>query len=288
MEYNYKTYQIGEFNVTRVFEKRSTAGSPQFLFKDWNSEVLKKHEHWLVPGCMDEEHEHLIRSIHTWVIRYKQYTILVDTGIGNNKQRSDIPAFNNLNLPYLERLKAVGVNPEDVDYVFLTHLHADHVGWNTHLVNGKWVPTFPNAKYVFAKDENEYFTNNKNDIYEDSILPIINAGQADIIEPNGSQYLDGLSIYPLPGHCDGQVAIILVSQGQYAVFGGDVMHHPIQVYYPEWNSCFCESSDQSIVSRRWLLEYVAEKHAVFFSGHFPESSAGIITKKGKDFQWRFL
>lgn len=291
MNYHYKIYQIGDFNVTRVFEKTSTSGSPQFLFPDWDPAVLDEHEHWLVPGCMDEKHEHLIRSIHTWVIRTKNHTILVDTAVGNDKERPLTPSFNRLKLPYLERLKAVGVTPEQVDYVFLTHLHTDHVGWNTRLINGVWVPTFPNARYVFSKAEGQHFLTNEynsnSEIYKDSILPIINAGQADLVDPDGTQYLEGIAFHPIQGHSVGQMAISLTSQGKHAIFGGDVMHHPIQVYYPEWNSCFCEFPEPSRVSRRWLLAYAAEKRATFFSSHFAESSAGTITEKGGHFQWTF-
>lgn len=290
MDNNYKTYQIGDFSVTRVFEKTSTAGSPQFLIPDWDYAVLDEHEHWLVPGCMDENHEHLIRSIHTWVIKTKHHTILVDTAAGNDKDRPLIPAFNRLKLPYLERLKAVGVTPEQVDYVFLTHLHADHVGWNTRLVDGAWVPTFPKARYVFPKAEEQHFlTNayNNTGIYKDSLLPVIDAGQADAVDPDGSEYLQGIAFYHIPGHTAGQMAISLTSQGKHALFGGDVMHHPIQVYNPEWNSCFCQFPEQARASRRWLLAYAAEKRATFFSGHFAESSAGVITEIGGRFQWTF-
>ena len=294
MHGNYKKYQIGSFSVTRVFEKSSTAGSPQYLLPDWTPAAAKKHEHWLIPGSMGENHEYLIRSIHTWVIKTDRHTILVDAGIGNDKERPHIPAFHRLASSYLDRLQAVGVTPEDVDYVFLTHLHADHVGWNTRLVDGTWVPTFPNARYVFSQAEDAAFAkktdgNEINDgVYEDSVLPIIKAGLADRVIPDGSPYLEGIALHSAPGHSMGHMAISLTSQGEQALFGGDVMHHPLQVYYPEWNSCFCENAQLARTSRRWLLDYAAERRAILFSGHFAESSAGVVRKNGHDFQWEFL
>jgi glyoxylase-like metal-dependent hydrolase (beta-lactamase superfamily II) len=196
----------------------------------------------------------------------------------------------------LERLKATGVTPEMVDYVILTHLHVDHVGWNTHLVDGRWEPTFPNAKYVFSKAEDRYYSdpgnyseNNriKYIIYQDSILPVIQSGQAEIIDPDGEEFLEGIVFYPVPGHSTGQMAIGLTSNGEEALFGGDIMHHPIQVYRPEWNSIYCVDAEQARASRRWALEYLADRHALFFSSHFAETSAGHVMRKGDGFRWQF-
>lgn len=206
------------------------------------------------------------------------------------------PQLNRLKLPYLERLKAIGVTPEMVDYVILTHLHVDHVGWNTHLVEGRWEPTFPNAKYVFSKAEDSFYSNPENYtegnrvkciIYKDSILPVIQSGQAEIIEPSGEEFLKGIVFYPVPGHSIGQMAIGLTSNGEEALFGGDIMHHPIQVYRPEWNSVYCVDTEKARVSRRWALEYLADRHALFFSSHFAETSAGRVTREGDRFMWRF-
>ncbi len=293
---NYKTYEIGRFTVTRVFEKSSATGSPQFLLPDWDSAVVEEHDNWLVPGCMDEMYDHLIRSIHTWVIRTRHHTILIDTAVGNDKDRPHVPSFHRLQLPYLRRLEAVGVTPETVDYVFLTHLHADHVGWNTRFVDNRWVPTFPNAIYILPEADQQFFSSpeshnehNKANlgVYEDSVLPVIEAGQAKMIDPNGTEFLEGIFFHPTPGHCIGHMAVRLTSSGMSALFGGDVMHHPIQVYRPEWNSRFCEFADQARTSRIWALEYAAEHRSTFFSGHFAESSAGSVTRKGERFQWRF-
>jgi glyoxylase-like metal-dependent hydrolase (beta-lactamase superfamily II) len=290
------TYKVGDVTITRVTELVIN-NAPEFLFPDWNPEVVQEHQDWLVPGCMDQTHQHFIQSIHTWVVKTQHHTLLIDTATGNDKERPAVPQLDHLHLPYIERLKAAGVTPEAVDYVLLTHLHVDHVGWNTRLVDGRWVPTFPNAKYVFSKVEQEYYSGpardscrHRNSIaaYQDSVLPVIEAGQADMIDVDGSEFIDGLSFLPTPGHSIDHASISLSSCGEEALFAGDIMHHPLQIYRPEWNSVYCEFAGPARASRLWALEYAAERGATFFSTHFPESSAGLVTRKGDRFDWRFF
>lgn len=288
-------YQVGDVTVTRVPELILDANTPKYLYPDWNPAVVHEHEGWLEQGHIDAAHEHLIQSVHSWLLQTKHHTFLIDTGIGNDKDRPWAPAFNHLQLPYLERLKAAGVDPEAVDYVIMTHLHVDHVGWNTRMVEGRWLPTFPRAKYVLPQVEQEYYANPANydesnqakaKIYEDSILPIIEAGQAELIGPAGGEFLDGLTFHPTPGHSIGQMSISLTSQGKTAIFGGDVMHHPIQVYYPEWNSVYCIAAEQARSSRLWVLEQAAERKALYFSSHFAANSAGFVIRQGTGFRWQ--
>jgi glyoxylase-like metal-dependent hydrolase (beta-lactamase superfamily II) len=186
-----KTYQVGDVEVTHVSELALNNFTPSTLFQDWDTKVLMDHQNWLSPGSMDTSFQHALMSVHTWVLKTRYYTILIDTGIGNDKERPFTPDFDHLHLSYLERLSAAGVEPEAVDYVLLTHLHVNHVGWNTRRVDGRWVPTFPNAKYVFSKTEYEYYKNPANHsdrnktsviIQQDSIVPIIEAGLAEIID----------------------------------------------------------------------------------------------------------
>lgn len=235
-------YRVGEATVTRVPELILDSNTPEYLYPQWDPSFIQEHEKWLVPENMDRTRTHVFQSIHTWVIRTKQHTILIDTGAGNDKERIWMPRLNRLKSSYLERLKAAGVTPAMVDYVILTHLHVDHVGWNTQLVDGAWEPTFPNATYVFSKAEQMHYSDPENYpvnnrvkfiVYEDSVLPVIQAGQAEIIEPDGTEFLEGISLYSVPGHSIGQMAVCLTSGRKEALFGGDVMHHPIQVYRPE-------------------------------------------------------
>jgi len=291
-----RVYRVGEATVTRVSELSLDSNTPEYLYPQWEPSFIQEHEKWLVPGNMDRTRTHVFQSIHTWVLRTKQHTILIDTGAGNDKERIWMPRLNRLKSPYLERLKAAGVTPAMVDYVILTHLHVDHVGWNTQLVDGAWEPTFPNATYVFSKSEQKHYSDPENYpvnnrvkfiVYKDSVLPVIQAGQAEIIEPDGTEFLEGISLYPVPGHSIGQMAVCLTSGGKEALFGGDVMHHPIQVYRPEWNSVYCEDALQARASRRWALDYLADRHALFFSSHFAETSAGRVTRRGGSFVWQF-
>ncbi len=151
------TRRIGETSVTRVYESAGPGFPAQHLLPDWDPKVLEEHGTWLSPNYYEAATGKFISSIHSWVIRTKHHTILVDTCCGNGKDRPGFERFHMLNTPYLDRPAAAGVKPEEVDYVLCTHLHVDHVGWNTKLLDGRWVPTFPNAKYVFSKVERNHW-----------------------------------------------------------------------------------------------------------------------------------
>ena len=282
--------KIGNAVVSRVEEQCGLGFFPEMLFPDWSGEALEKHRDWMVPTYFDELENRFIASIHTWVIKTRHHTILVDTCAGNDKERPLIERFHRRNLPYLENLMAAGVRPEDVDYVLCTHLHADHCGWNTRLMDGRWVPTFPNAKYVFSRAEYEHWSGpagkegfNVN-VYEDSVLPIIEAGQAEIVESDHALG-DNLVFHPTPGHCAGHMAIRLIDAGDEAVFSGDTMHQPIQIYEPHWNSAFCEDAELARASRRWVLEHCSSTDALLLPAHFAGTFAGHVRRKGDAFSW---
>lgn len=291
-----KIYKVGDVTVRRINELETNEHTAKDLIPDWDPSFLEQHKDWLIEGSMERDLEHVIITIGTWIVQTPKHTILIDTSTGNNKSLPYNPGLSNLQLPYLQWLEEAGVTPEDVDYVLLTHLHYDHVGWNTKLVDGKWVPTFPNAKYVFPKSEDIYYAssdshNEANKVsfncYEESVLPIIEAGLAEYIGPEGGEFLEGITFIPSPGHSIGQMSISLTSRGEEALFASDVMHHPIQVYRPEWNSCYCEFNEQARVSRRWALAYAADRNTLYFSTHFPGSSAGYVSRDGDGFKWRY-
>src|SRR5882672_33106 len=181
-------HRIGGVSITQVVEQRGASFAPEFLFPDWDAAILEEHRALMVPDCFDQGQGHFISSIHTWILRTHHHTILIDSCAGNNKNRPGIPRFHQLNLPFLERLAEAGVSPESVDYVMCTHLHVDHCGWNTRLLNGRWVPTFPKAKYVFSKAEYEHWQGPAGKeganagVYEDSVLPVIESGQVEIVD----------------------------------------------------------------------------------------------------------
>jgi glyoxylase-like metal-dependent hydrolase (beta-lactamase superfamily II) len=286
-------HAIGEISISRVVEQRGAGFAPEFLFPDWDSAVLREHRALMLPACFDEVQNRFIASVHSWVLKTPRHTILIDSCGGNHKHRPTLPRFHQQDLPFLERLTEAGVPPEAVDYVCCTHLHADHCGWNTRLIDGRWVPTFPNAKYVFSRAEYEHWKGPAGregfnaGVYQDSVLPVVESGQAEMIDGEGA-VADGLTFRPTPGHSPGHVAIRLVHGGQKGIFSGDIMHQPVQVFRPDWNSRFCGQPELARASRRWLLEQAAEDGSIVFTAHFADSSAGRVTRRGDDFDWRFV
>lgn len=306
-----RTYQIGDVQVSRIDELTLDAFQLEHLCPKAHPTLVQRHGERLGPGSLNQESSLLTVSIHTWLVKTPHHTILIDTAAGNHKQRPTIPVLDGLNEPYLQRLAAAGVRPEDVDYVLLTHLHSDHVGWNTRLADGRWIPTFPRARHLMSAVEQAYTRHYADGeepkgesrpsrqlgpcvgtpvpgVYDDSLRPVIDAGLAEFIKVDGGEVLDGISFIPTPGHSIDHASIKIVSRGQEALFSGDVMHHPLQVYDPEMNTCFCEFPEAAVRSRRWALDYAAEHNALLFSTHFAESSVGHVSRTGDRFDWRFV
>lgn len=288
------TSRIGETTVTRVYEQMGPGFPAARMLPGWDPAVLEEHGHWLSPNYYEAASGKFISSIHSWVIRTKHHTILVDTCCGNGKDRPGFERFHMLDTPYLDRLRAAGVAPEEVDFVMCTHLHVDHVGWNTRLLDGRWVPTFPNARYVFSRVEADHWDPAKNTaltpaqaaIFQDSVLPVIAAGQAMVIGMT-DQIGDGLLVEPAPGHAPGHVVLRLLSGGDEGIFIGDVMHHPIQVYRPEWSSAFCTDPVQAEASRRRVLEQCCETGALVFPAHFGAPHVGRVRRAGTGYRFEF-
>lgn len=306
-----KTYHVGKASITRIDELRLAAFKFDALYPGAEPQALERHRDRLEAGSFDPVTGTFIQSIHSWLVRTPQHTILIDTATGNDKNRPEIPPLHRLNEPFLARLAAAGVTPEQVDYVLLTHVHADHVGWNTRLVDGRWIPTFPNATYVFSGIEQAYgeslatggepagvarpaptlgpaLRKPADHVYDDSVRPVIEAGLARLIAVDGGEVLEGISFIPTPGHSIDHASIRLESGGEQALFAGDVMHHPLQVYEPSLNSCFCEFPEAALRSRALVLEDAAERGATIFTTHFAQSSAGRISRTGARFTWQFI
>jgi glyoxylase-like metal-dependent hydrolase (beta-lactamase superfamily II) len=308
MQHLNKTYQVGAATVTRIDEMPLPKVIPTQLYPDLEAGALEQYGRYITDGSYDPNAGTLIENIHTWLVRFSGYTILVDTGVGNGKTVPAAPLFDHLDLPYLDRLLVAGVQPAEVDFVLTTHLHLDHVGWNTRYQGGRWVPTFPNAKYIFSRSEQRYnaslsghkpapdlppralgkpLRQPQPHVYDESVVPVIESGLAQLIDVDGNECLDGISFLSTPGHSVDHASIRLRSDGQEALFVGDVMHHPLQVYRPDLVSIYCEFPAASRTSREWILSYAAENHALCFSTHFAESSAGYVSGRSGRFQWRF-
>jgi glyoxylase-like metal-dependent hydrolase (beta-lactamase superfamily II) len=292
------TWTIGAVSVTRVEEQVGFASvPPEKYLAGLDRGVLAQHLGWLVPHHYAPAHDRLINSVHSWLIRTKHHTILVDCCAGNHKDRPGFARFHQLDTPFLARLHAAGATPEAIDIVLCTHLHSDHVGWNTVGRDGSWVPTFPNARYLFSRAENEYGDPRRNpradadpqrsNAYRDSVLPVIESGQAQLID-GGHAIDDALLIEPAPGHTIGHVILKLVNAGERALFSGDVVHHPLQVYAPHWNSGFCERPEEARATRGRVLSYCAEERALLFPAHFGAPHVAAISRVGDAFVPEFV
>jgi len=272
------TWTIGEATITRIEEQLGFASRPPEQYLDgFERDTLARHLDWLVPHHYSTEHDRLITSIHSWLIRTSRHTILLDSCAGNHKNRPGFPRMHQLETPFLDQLRRAGAEPEQIDIVLCTHLHADHVGWNTVLKDGRWVPTFPNATYLFSRTENETGDPRRHPAadadllrggaYRDSVLPVIEARQALLIDADHA-IDDTMTIVAAPGHSRGHIAMWLANAAGRALFCGDVLHHALQVHAPHWNSKFCELPALARATRRTLLEQCAEYRALLFPGHF--------------------
>ena len=206
-------FAIGDFRVDRIVERDGPFGPLDGLVPDANPEDLKPYYDWLTPNYLDPDSFWMFMSVNSYLVRTKHHTILIDTCVGNHKERPGSPAFHQKDWPWLDNLHAVGLGVEDIDIVMCTHLHIDHVGWNTRLEDGRWVPTFPNARYLFDQAEYDHWKSEVDSdhldggfVYNDSILPVVEAGQVDMVA-NDYEIETGLTIEPLPGHTPGHRGI---------------------------------------------------------------------------------
>ena len=276
-------YQLGELQILRAVESEVPIFDTYTFFPDATKDVIEANRDWLMPRYIDPESIEIILCIQSYIIKTPHHTILVDTCVGNHKPRPARPSWDMQDGPFLAELAAVGVVPEEVDFVLCTHLHVDHVGWNTQLINGKWVPTFPNAKYIFSRNEFELWQERYSSgatvpvplVYEDSVLPIVEAGQALIVE-DSHQIDDGMWLEPAPGHTPGHVMLNLKSGDNTALMSGDVIHHPLQLIRPEWSSRACEDPVQSAVSRTKMLERIADTSTLLCPAHFGSPTMGHV------------
>ena len=293
-----QTWTVGDTTVTRIEEQVGPNDMPAGVFLPLlDRERFAAHLAWMVPTHYDPTADKLITSNHSWLVRTPQRTILVDSCAGNHKERPWLPRFHRLDTPFIERLAAAGARPQDIDIVLCTHLHADHVGWNTCLSDGRWVPTFPNAKYLFSRLENERWDPSVGQrrrenpgraaMYDDSVLPVIEAGQAVLLE--GEHEIDDhLRIEPSPGHTPGHVILKLGHGHASGVFCGDVLHHPVQVHEPGWSTRFCDDPLMAATTRRQVLAECAETRSLLFPTHFAAPHVVRIDMRREAFEPRFV
>ncbi|WP_446038269.1 MBL fold metallo-hydrolase [Streptomyces sp. SID1121] len=282
---------LGGVTLTRVEETHGPIMPADQFFPDLPEQAWKDHRESLVPDHLGADDTMVHVAMQTWLLRSGGRTILVDTGVGNNKTRPAVAAWDHLDLDYLGNLARAGVRPEDVDLVVNTHLHVDHVGWNTRLVDGAWVPTFTNATYLMPRADFAFWNPADNpsvaggvneNVFEDSVAPVHAAGQVQLWE--GSHTIDEhLSLEAAPGHTPGSSVVKLMSGGERALLAGDMLHTPLQVAHPDHNSCFCEDPAQARTTRRRLLGWAADVNALVLPAHFSGHSALEVEKTGSGF-----
>ena len=290
--------RIGDFEVQRITEFEGPFITPEVFFPDYDPAVLRANPDMTGPRLIDPATGKLVFSFHSFIVKTGRHTILIDSCIGNDKERPTRPQFHRLRSPFLADLANAGVGVEDVDYVMCTHLHWDHVGWNTHLDDGRWVPTFPNARYIMARREFEHWQGVQQRggesphrlAFEDSVLPVVRTGQSVLVDDDYTLEdgrISSLWFESAPGHTPGNVVIHARSRDDRAVFLGDVLHHQFQLMQPSWSTLACTDRELSRKTRTRLVEEYAERGTRLLPGHFPSPTAGRIVRHGSAYRYAF-
>lgn len=286
------SFQYGPVRIDRVEDYLGPGFVPEGMFPAIERWMLEAQRDWLLPSFYLPDLDRLRTSVHSWVVRTDRHNVLIDACVGNHKERHAVPSFHMRNAPWLERLAGVGLQPQDIDVVFCTHLHADHIGWNTRLQDGRWVPTFPNARYLFGRKElarwdvrdpaHRPMELNRG-AFEDSLLPVLEAGLVDIVD-DGHQIDPLLTVEASPGHTPGHACARLKWGGGEALFTGDVIHHPIQILYPHVCSTFDDDSGAALATRLRLLHDCSDRGVRIFPTHFAEPhSCKVVSTPGGGF-----
>jgi glyoxylase-like metal-dependent hydrolase (beta-lactamase superfamily II) len=269
----------GPFEIHRIIEFEGPFREPEHLFPSAVPEAIQATRTYADPHYFDQAENKLIMAFHGILVRTPRSLILVDACLGNKKHRPFVPEWHMRSGPFIEDMASVGVSVDQIDYVLCTHLHADHVGWNTQLVDGRWVPTFPNATYLFGREECEFWEDDpeaNHHSWEDSVHPVFEAKQGKIVESH-FEIEPGVSLVPAFGHSPGHVMLKLDDGTTVAYVIGDVIHHPVQVEHPEWSSQFCWNAEMAGTQRTSLLETVADTDQWLIPAHFPTPTAVRIT-----------
>lgn len=277
-------WQIGDVTITRVVELETTGGT-RFILPDASPEAVKPIE-WLHPHFMNEAGK-LIMSIHALIVETPTHRMIVDTCLGNDKKRN-IPAWNMLQSSFLEDISKAGYARETIDTVLCTHLHVDHVGWNTMWVGERWLPTFPHARYLLGKKEWEYWSNEEahqdyGDVMEDSVRPVFEAGLVELVEMD-HKVCDEVWLEPTTGHTPGHVSVRISSKGKEALITGDCIHHPCQMARLDWGSTADYNPEAARKTRHSLCERYANTPTLIIGTHFATPTAGYLVRDGESYR----
>ncbi len=275
------SWRIGDVSITKIIELEVTGGT-RFLLPQATPEAILPIA-WLRPHFADENGR-LRMSIHSFLVQTPTHRIIVDTCLGNDKENRRIPHWNNMQTKFLDDIAAAGFPRESIDTVLCTHLHVDHVGWNTMKVDGEWIPTFPRANYLFGRVEHEHWTNITGNhdqpfVIADSVSPVVAAGLATLVDYDHRIGAE-ISLLPTIGHTPGHVSVMIESRGERAMITGDFMHHPCQIAHPEWDTTADTDKDQAIRTRQIMFERLADTPTLVIGTHFAGATAGRITRDG--------
>jgi glyoxylase-like metal-dependent hydrolase (beta-lactamase superfamily II) len=283
------SWRIGNATVTSLVEYVAPTHAPEATFPAFDQATFDRREAELPPGMWYPQVRRFVIAIQIWILKRGGETVLIDSGVGNRKVRP-VARMHLLNTLTPQWLAAAGAAPEDVTHVLMTHLHTDHIGWNTTLDGDRWAPTFPKARYLIPKNDFDYFKDlhergkSSDASFDDSLAPVIDAGLADFIDA-GSELPGGLEPVEAFGHTPGQMNYWLRCQGEAGVFSADVVHHPVQILNPTWNTAFCILSDAAVAIRAGLLADAATTGALVMPCHFPAPYAGYVRKAGDAYRF---
>jgi glyoxylase-like metal-dependent hydrolase (beta-lactamase superfamily II) len=283
-------FDVGRARIDRIVESEMPLLDPLELFADASTAELEAQMSWLAPRFYDPHTKLLVVPIQGFLVRAGGKTIVVDTCVGDCKERKR-PQFHQQRRNWIQKL---GVPPERVDYVLCTHFHVDHVGWNTRLEDGQWLPSFPNARYLFTGEEWEYWRSSDGargmertgDYIGDSVAPIVEAGLADFV-PMHHELMPEVRLIPAAGHTPGFVCVDIRSGGERLVLAGDLLHTPLQCKFPEWSTRFCADAHASARTRVRLLSEWAKDRTHIMPTHFPSPSAGFVERRNGAFSFRY-
>ena len=280
-------WTVGDTTVTAIVEAETVGIPVQFFYPEATADDVRRVD-WLgdVPGTATPDGAISFR-VQAFVVERAGRTVLVDPCVGNGKRRG-LPFWNDLSLPWLERFTAAGFAAEQIDLVVHTHLHEDHIGWDTHLVDGEWVPTFKNARHVYVAEELEYaaldIRRERDDPYADSIEPILHAGLADVVAAD-ADLGHGLRLLPTPGHTPGHTSLIVDSGDDGFVVSGDLLHHPFQLNDPSIAEAADWDNGMAARTRSDFFDHCARTGCLVGGTHFPVAPLGRIETHGG--AWRF-
>jgi glyoxylase-like metal-dependent hydrolase (beta-lactamase superfamily II) len=274
-------WRIGDVTVTKIVELEAVGGSRFILPQATREAVLPIT--WLQPHFADAEGR-LKMSVHALVVETPDRRVIVDTCIGNDKQQRAIPGWNGLHTAFLADLALAGYQRDTIDIVLCTHLHVDHVGWNTMLVGGAWVPTFPRARYLMGRAEVEHWSAHsvspsERAVFADSVVPVFNAGLVDLVATD-HRISPELSLVPTLGHTPGHVSLRIVSRGEEALITGDFLHHPCQMARLDWSSAADHDPARAERTRREMFERLADTPVLVIGTHFAGATAGRVQRDG--------